>query len=97
VITIQNMFARCNKLKEIDLSSFNTPELTNMDGAFWDCHKLQTLKILVFDTSKIILESTPQPFQEAGRDTKLIITTNEATKRWLNEHISSLTDIKLPE
>ena len=45
------MFNRCYKLTSLDLSSFDTSQVTNMQGAFQYCNSLKYLNISNFDTS----------------------------------------------
>jgi len=47
------MFAGCQSLKELDLRSFDTGEVTDMGEMFFSCHNLETLNISSFDTSNV--------------------------------------------
>ena len=43
------MFSRCSSLKELDLSSFNTNNVTNMNGMFSGCSLLKELDLSSFN------------------------------------------------
>ena len=45
VINMAWMFAKCTKLKSLDLSSFNTSKVTRMYDMFYDCDNLQTIYV----------------------------------------------------
>ena len=44
------MFYECSNLEELDLSSFNTDNVTNMSNMFGWCKSLKILKISNFNT-----------------------------------------------
>ena len=49
------MFSECNELEYLDLSTFNTSKITNMEGLFNNCNKLKKIKGLNnFNTSNVI-------------------------------------------
>lgn len=50
---LYGFFQNCNSLKEIDLSSFNTSNVTNMNSLFSNCYALLTLDVTSFDTSNV--------------------------------------------
>ena len=92
VTTMNAMFDYCSNLKSINLSSFSTPVLTNTTYMFRDCKKLETLKINNFNTNAIT--SFNNMFGTVP--TTVQITTNAATKTWLNTNFSSYTNIVVP-
>lgn len=47
------MFGGCNALTTLDLSSFNTQNVTDMRGMFDSCYKLTTLDASNFDTKNV--------------------------------------------
>jgi surface protein len=47
------MFDGCSNLTTLDLSSFNTSSVTNMNGMFGYCKKLTTLDLSSFNTSAV--------------------------------------------
>ena len=46
------MFQYCSALKNIDLSSFNTENVINMNQMFFECNNLESLDISSFDISE---------------------------------------------
>ena len=48
------MFAGCEQLKSLDLSSFDTPNVVNMSKMFKKCSNLPSLDLSHFDTSNDI-------------------------------------------
>lgn len=53
-VSIAWMFNRCRKLKNIDLSNFNTSKVSSMNGMFVCCKSLTTLDLSSFDTSNVV-------------------------------------------
>ena len=53
VENMSEMFERCQSLKELDLSSFNTTKVTDMNSMFYDCLSLTSLNLSNFDTSNV--------------------------------------------
>ncbi len=47
------MFASCSSLKDIDVSSFNTSNVTDMDSMFGGCSGLTSIDVSNFDTSSV--------------------------------------------
>ena len=47
------MFLDCNSITKIDLSNFDTSQVTNMYGMFDGCSSLTSLNLSKFDTSKV--------------------------------------------
>jgi len=47
------MFYWCEKLTNLDLSNFNTSQVTNMNSIFRECVSLTDLDISGFDTSNV--------------------------------------------
>ena len=51
---MRKMFSGCNELEFLDLSEFNTANVTDMEGMFNKCNKLKEIKgISNFNTSKV--------------------------------------------
>ena len=49
-----SMFSVCSSLKELDLKSFNTSNVTYMNSMFWGCSNLTDLKFGDnFNTTKV--------------------------------------------
>ena len=49
----ENMFRNCYDIIEMDLSDFNTSEVTTMRWMFYNCSSLISLNLSNFDTSKV--------------------------------------------
>ena len=47
------MFEGCSKLETLDVSKFDTSNVTNMRNLFNTCSKLETLDLSNFDTSNV--------------------------------------------
>ena len=47
------MFNDCSSLKELNLSSFNTNQVTNMSWMFSDCSSLKELNLSSFNTNRV--------------------------------------------
>ena len=47
------MFYECNKLSSLDLSNFNTANVTNMEEMFYSCQNLSSLDLSKFNTEKV--------------------------------------------
>ena len=47
------MFVNCRKLKELDLSTFYTSNVTNMQKMFNNCNELTSLDLSSFDTRNV--------------------------------------------
>ena len=47
------MFYRCSSLTEIDISGFDTSNVTSMIGMFYYCSNLTNLDLSGFDTRKV--------------------------------------------
>ena len=48
------MFYLCERLEFLDLSNFNTSNVTDMAGMFGHCYKLPSLDVSNFDTSNVV-------------------------------------------
>ena len=49
-----HMFSRCIALTEIDLSGFDTSQVTNMFAMFNDCRVIKELDLSKFKTEQVI-------------------------------------------
>ena len=47
------MFYCCRKLSNLNLSLFNTKNVTNMSSMFYECKNLTSLNISSFDTQNV--------------------------------------------
>ena len=48
-----SMFYRCSSLESIDLSSFNTKNVSNMLGMFCGCSSLKSIDLSSFNTKNV--------------------------------------------
>lgn len=53
VDNMSEMFLDCNRLKELDVTGFNTTNVTNMSKMFYGCYSLMKLDVSKFDTQKV--------------------------------------------
>ena len=51
---IDCLFAECNLFTKIDLSNFNTQEVTNMRNLFWKCENLLNINLSNIDSRNVI-------------------------------------------
>ena len=47
------MFEYCMSLKELDLKSFDTANVVNMEAVFYECSNLEELDLSNFDTKNV--------------------------------------------
>jgi len=68
------MFSHCEKfVSQLDLSNFNTKNVTNMSGIFYDCINLKELNLTNFDTRNVVNMS--YMFYDCKRLENLYIST----------------------
>ena len=48
-----SMFSGCSSLKEINLSKFNTNNVSDLGNMFWGCSSLKELILSNFNTNKV--------------------------------------------
>jgi len=53
LINMSYMFYNCSSLKEINLSSFNTNQVTNMASMFYNCSSLKEINLSSFNTNQV--------------------------------------------
>ena len=53
LIDMSYMFCYCSSLKEINLSSFDTSQVTNMSDMFYKCFSLKELNLSSFNTNQV--------------------------------------------
>ena len=74
VTTMKKMFAWCNAVTALDLTSFRTSRVTDMTYMFWSCKKLTNIAGLrQFDTSQVI--TMPCMFCDCSSMTSLDLST----------------------
>ena len=65
------MFNKCSSLKKINLSNFNTNNVTNMIGMFYECSSLREINISNFNTNNVTYMSWM--FYKCSDETKIKI------------------------
>ena len=50
LINTKNMFYDCSSLTSLNLSNFNTNNVTDMSGMFYECSSLASLNLFNFNT-----------------------------------------------
>ena len=88
---MSNMFEYCSKLTNLDLSSFDTSSVTDMNSMFNECSKLTSLDLSKFNTGKVINVSW---FMFRCVPSTIKIRTNSNTATWLKE-MFSFTDANI--
>lgn len=53
VTNMSGMFVWCQKLKDLDVSMFNTAKVTDMSDMFFNCSSLTSIDVSNFDTRKV--------------------------------------------
>ena len=66
------MFCECENLNNLDLSSFNTKNVTNMSWMFYNCENLNNLYLSSFDTENVtdissIFRNCPYKIYESNK------------------------------
>lgn len=68
---MEKMFSSCYKLESIDLSGFDTSNVTNMEGMFSECYILSSIKIPCNVQSKVLLPTGTWKDIEGNQYTEL--------------------------
>ena len=50
---MEGMFSKCSTIKELNISDFNTNNVTDMNWMFYACSSLKELNISNFDTDNV--------------------------------------------
>ena len=61
------MFYYCSKLEKLDLSSFNTQNVTNMQSMFGNCSKLEKIDLSSFNNKNINISNMFDKCYNIGR------------------------------
>lgn len=85
VTVISRLFAYCEKLQSIDVSSLNTSKVTAMRDVFNGCSKLTSLDLRTFDTSQVT--DMTEMFQNCTSLKHLDIRT------WNTENVTTVQDM----
>ena len=79
------MFYDCNNLVDLDLSSFDTNNVTTMYNMFSYCIKLTDMKLNNFNIDNV----TNYNGMFSGIPTKVTILTNSAMASWIAENFAT--------
>ena len=88
-----NMLNGCRGLTKIDLSRFDTSNVTNMNSMFFDCRALTGLDISNFNTINVINWN----YMFSNIPVTVQITTNQSTKDWILDKFPSYKNITVVE
>lgn len=95
VETMECMFARCEYLRNVDLSHFNTSKVTSMSRMFSGCHSLSSLDLSTFNTSNVT--SMSRMFSEchslSSLDLSHFNTSKVTSMYYMFEGCSSLSSL----
>ena len=98
VTTTEDMFAFCSKLTNVDLSSFDTSNVTDMYGMFEGCTNLTSLDLSSFSTSNV--ENMSDMFRSCASLASLDLSsfdTSKVTKMGaMFSECESLESLQLP-
>ena len=81
---MDSMFSNCNSLTSLDLSNFNTSQVTNMSWMFTGCSSLTSLDFRKATFDKVT--SYDSMFNSTS-STINIITKDATTKSWLEDKL----------
>jgi surface protein len=76
------MFYNCSSLTSLDLSKFNTSNVTDIWGMFWKCSSLKNLDVSNFDISKV--EDMSSMFYECSAYNFKNITFNDKVNQTIS-------------
>ena len=76
----------CSSLKEINLSSFNTNQVTNMSYMFYRCYSLKEINLSSFNTNQVIKMS--DMFSGCSSFDELKTNDEKIKKEFKNDNIS---------
>lgn len=74
---MRRMFSECSSLATLDVSSFDTSNVTNMNSMFGSCSSLTNLDLRSFDTSKVT--DMRWMFQYCSNLTQILVTAGKWT------------------
>ena len=97
VTDMSNMFDHCISLKTLDLSNFNSSQVSNMISTFSNCWSLSSLNLNGFNTSSVVY--FVQAFYNCISLTSLDLSSFDTSKAWMMNlmffNCSSLTSLNL--
>ena len=95
---MKNMFSWCSSLKNIDLSSFNTNNVTDMTKMFNACLSLKKLNLSNFNTYNVTNMKLMFKFCCSLKEIKFssnFKTDNVTNMKYMFSHCSSLQDLRI--
>ena len=84
--SLANLFSKCNSLTNIDLSNFNTQNVTDMRYMFYGCNSLTNIDLSNFNTQNV----TNMSYMFCGCNSLTNIDLSN-----FNTHISNILSIKI--
>ena len=97
IIKTNYMFYECSSLANIDLSNFNTKNISNMSHMFYECSSLTNINLSNFDTTKV--KDMSYMFYECKKLKNLDLSSFNNNKTYNMSYMfyecSSLTSINL--
>lgn len=81
--TIQDLFAKCETLKQLDLSTWDVSNVKNMQGVFQGCNNIENIKMVNWNTENVT--NMMQMFYGCGALTELDLS---------NFNTSNVTDMQ---
>ena len=79
---MENMFHNCMSLNNLDLISFNTPNIINIQGLFSGCSSLALLDMSNFNTS--ITKDISEAFNGINKQGKITYNSTLLTNNIIN-------------
>ena len=97
LISFNSAFLNCSKLTSIDLSNFDTSNVTNMWAMFQGCSTLSTLVLSNFDTSNVTNMKSMFSYCSnlSSLDLSKFDTSNVTDMSYMFQNCSSLTNLDL--
>ena len=83
---MDHMFYNCSSLASLDLSNFNTNNITNMECMFCNCSSLTSLNLSNFNTNNVI--NMYGMFNNLNKNCK--ITCNDLILKTLRESMNEI-------
>jgi surface protein len=83
-----NMFSNCSSLTSVDLSNFDTSNVTNMEFMFRNCSSLTSIDLSSFDISNVT--SMMSMFSGCTNPNLTIYIKDEATKTKIESYYGEI-------
>ena len=76
---MRTMFQKCKEIEYLDLSNFDTSNVTDMGWMFWGCNNLKSLNLLNFELNNNC--NTQNMFDFNSKNACKFITNNNNLKK----------------